>query len=43
MKVDPDGTGSRLTLLLDIRPGAEHDHGTSATLDAIRMLVEAEV
>ena len=43
MKVDPDGEGSRLTLFLDTRHGSEHDHDISATLDAIRMLVEAEV
>jgi uncharacterized protein YndB with AHSA1/START domain len=43
MKVDPDGDGSRLTLFLKTRHGAERDHDISATLDAIRMLVEAEV
>jgi uncharacterized protein YndB with AHSA1/START domain len=43
MKVDPDGDGSRLTLFLDTRHGGERDHDISATLDAIRMLVEAEV
>jgi uncharacterized protein YndB with AHSA1/START domain len=43
MKVDPDGDGSRLTLFLSTRHGGEHDHDISATLDAIRMLVEAEV
>ena len=43
MKVDPDGDGSRLTLFLETRHGAERDHDVSATLDAIRMLVEAEV
>jgi uncharacterized membrane protein len=43
MKVDPDGEGSRLTLFLDTRHGSERDHDISATLDAIRMLVEAEV
>jgi hypothetical protein len=43
MKVDPDGDGSRLTLFLETRHGAERDHDISATLDAIRMLVEAEV
>jgi uncharacterized membrane protein len=43
MKVDPDGDGSRLTLFLDTRHGSERDHDISATLDAIRMLVEAEV
>jgi uncharacterized membrane protein len=43
MKVDPDGDGSRLTLFLETRQGSERDHDVSATLDAIRMLVEAEV
>jgi uncharacterized protein YndB with AHSA1/START domain len=43
MKVDPDGDGSRLTLFLKTRHGADRDHDISATLDAIRMLVEAEV
>jgi uncharacterized protein YndB with AHSA1/START domain len=43
MKVDPDGDGSRLTLFLQTRHGTERDHDISATLDAIRMLVEAEV
>ena len=43
MQVDPDGDGSRLTLFLETRHGAERDHDISATLDAIRMLVEAEV
>ena len=43
MKVDPDGEGSRLTLFLDTRHGAERDHDIAATLDAVRMLVEAEV
>jgi uncharacterized membrane protein len=43
MKVDPDGDGSRLTLFLDTRHSAERDHDVAATLDAIRMLVEAEV
>jgi uncharacterized membrane protein len=43
MKVDPDGDGSRLTLFLETRYGSERDHDISATLDAIRMLVEAEV
>jgi uncharacterized membrane protein len=43
MKVDPDGEGSRLTLFLDTRHGAERDHDVAATLDAVRMLVEAEV
>ena len=43
MKVDPDGEGSRLTLFLDTRHGTERDHDIAATLDAVRMLVEAEV
>ena len=43
MKVDPDGDGSRLTLFLETRHGTERDHDIAATLDAIRMLVEAEV
>ena len=43
MKVDADGDGSRLTLFLETRHGTERDHDISATLDAIRMLVEAEV
>ena len=43
MKVDPDGEGSRLTLFLQTRHGSERDHDIAATLDAVRMLVEAEV
>lgn len=43
MKVEPDGDGSRLTLYLNTPHGTERDHDVSATLDAIRMLVEAEV
>lgn len=43
MKVDSDGDGSRLTLFLDTPHSAERDHDVAATLDAIRMLVEAEV
>jgi len=43
MQVDADGDASRLTLFLSTRHGAEHDHDVAATLDAIRMLVEAEV
>ena len=43
MKVDPDGDGSRLTLFLDTPHSAASDHDISATLDAIRMLVESEV
>jgi uncharacterized protein YndB with AHSA1/START domain len=41
MRVDPDDGGSRLTLFLETRHGSDHD--ISATLDAIRMLVESEV
>ena len=43
MKVDPDGNGSRLTLFLKTTHDAERDHDIAATLDAIRMLVEAKV
>ena len=43
MKVEPDGDGSRLTLFLNTPHGTERDHDVSATLDAIRMLVEAEL
>ena len=43
MKVDPDGDGSRLTLFLETQHGSERDHDVAATLDAVRMLVEAEV
>jgi uncharacterized membrane protein len=43
MKVDADGEGSRLTLFLETRHGVERDHDVAATLDAVRMLVEAEV
>ena len=43
MKVDPDGQGSRLTLFLETTHDAERDHDVAATLDAIRMLVEAQV
>lgn len=43
MSVQPDGEGSRLTLFLETRHGAEHDFDVSSTLDAIRMLVESEV
>jgi carbon monoxide dehydrogenase subunit G len=43
MQVDADGGGSRLTLHLHTIHDAEHDHEVAATLDAIRMLVEAEV
>jgi uncharacterized protein YndB with AHSA1/START domain len=43
MSVTPDGDGSRLTLFLNTLHGTERDHDVAATLDAIRMLVEAEV
>lgn len=43
MKVEPDGDGSRLTLFLHTMHGTERDHDVSATLDAIRMLVESEL
>jgi hypothetical protein len=43
MSVAPDGDGSRLTLFLETRHSSERDHDISATLDAIRMLVESEV
>lgn len=43
MQVDSDGDGSRLTLHLHTTHGTESDHDISATLDAIRMLVESEV
>jgi uncharacterized protein YndB with AHSA1/START domain len=43
MQVEADGDGSRLTLFLETRHGSESDHDVAATLDAIRMLVEAEV
>jgi carbon monoxide dehydrogenase subunit G len=43
MSVDEDGEGSRLTLFLETRHSSERDHDIAATLDAIRMLVEAEV
>jgi uncharacterized protein YndB with AHSA1/START domain len=43
MQVDADGNGSRLTLFLHTTHGGERDHDVSATLDAIRMLAEAEV
>jgi hypothetical protein len=42
-EVAPDGDGSRLTLFLNTLHGSESDHDVAATLDAIRMLVEAEV
>jgi uncharacterized membrane protein len=43
MQVAEDGDGSRLTLFLNTRHGSERDHDVSATLDAIRMLVEAQL
>jgi uncharacterized protein YndB with AHSA1/START domain len=43
MAVAADGEGSRLTLFLNTLHGSESDHDVAATLDAIRMLVEAEV
>lgn len=43
MEVAPDGDGSRLTLFLNTLHGSESDHDIAATLDAIRMLVEAEL
>jgi carbon monoxide dehydrogenase subunit G len=43
MRVDPDGDGSRLTLFLDTPHAGASDHDVSATLDAIRMLVESQV
>jgi hypothetical protein len=43
MEVAPDGDGSRLTLFLNTLHGSESDHDVAATLDAIRMLVEAQV
>jgi uncharacterized protein YndB with AHSA1/START domain len=43
MEVAPDGEGARLTLFLNTVHGSESDHDVSATLDAIRMLVEAQV
>ena len=43
MNVEADGDGSRLTLFLDTPHGTERDHDVSATLDAIRMLVESEL
>jgi uncharacterized protein YndB with AHSA1/START domain len=43
MQVAADGDGSRLTLFLNTQHGSEREHDVSATLDAIRMLVEAQV
>lgn len=43
MQVQADGDGSRLTLFLDTPHAAASDQDIAATLDAIRMLVEAEI
>jgi hypothetical protein len=43
MQVDADGDGSRLTLFLDTPHPSASDQDVSATLDAIRMLVESKV
>jgi hypothetical protein len=43
MQVETDGDGSRLTLFLNTQHGSEREHDVSATLDAIRMLVESQV
>jgi hypothetical protein len=43
MQVDADGDNARLTLFLHTEHSAERDTDIAATLDAIRMLVEAEV
>jgi hypothetical protein len=43
MQVNEDADGSRLTLFLDTPHPSASDHGVEATLDAIRMLVEAKV
>ena len=43
MEVAPDGDGSRLTLFLNTVHGSESDHDVAATLDELRMFVEAEV
>ena len=43
MKVDGDDDGSRLTLFLETKHSGEREHDVTSTLDAIRMLVEAEV
>ena len=43
MQVDADGDSSRLTLFLDTPHDSASDHDVSATLDAIRMLVERQV
>jgi len=43
MQVDPEGEHSRLTLFLHTEHSHENDHDVASTLDAIRMLVEADV
>ena len=43
MQVDADGAGSRLTLHLHTEHSHERDTDIASTLDAIRMLVEAEM
>jgi carbon monoxide dehydrogenase subunit G len=43
MQVNQDGDGSRLTLFLDTPHAGADDHDVAATLDAIRMLVEAQI
>jgi len=43
MQVDADGEQSRLTLYLRTTHSSERDFDVASTLDAIRMLVEAEV
>jgi hypothetical protein len=43
MQVDPDGTGSRLTLFLATAHGDAPDSEVMGTLDAIRRLVESRV
>jgi ribosome-associated toxin RatA of RatAB toxin-antitoxin module len=43
MQVDADGDNSRLTLFLHTEHSSERDTDVAGTLDAIRMLVEAEV
>ena len=43
MQVDADGDNSRLTLFLHTEHSSERDTDVAGTLDAIRMLVEAEI
>jgi uncharacterized protein YndB with AHSA1/START domain len=43
MEVAADGDGTRLTLFLNTVHDSESEHDVGATLDAIRMLVEAQV